>query len=212
MDHNAEIAAAAKSVLAPMGCKRKGRSRTWLDDHGWWVGVVEFQPSGWSKGSYLNVSASYLWKPPFAQSTWSFDALIGPRPWHDAVERESFMGKAMGLASIACATLTTLRGHHRTIALTADWLQAQWNGRNPWQNYHLGMAFGLSGRVESGRHHFRIGVDPVSQVEWAKALSRESEAFAALIEDQSAFKNAVLERIQATRKALKLPPIGVLEL
>src|SRR5689334_1392764 len=109
MDHNAEIAAAAKAVLAPMGFRRKGRSRIWLDDHGWWVGVVEFQPSGWSRGSYLNVAASYLWKPAFAQSDWSFDAIVGARPWQEAIQSESFMGKAMALASIARDGLTSLR-------------------------------------------------------------------------------------------------------
>lgn len=36
-------------VLAPLGVRRRSRSRTWLDDHGWWLGIVEFQPSagGW---------------------------------------------------------------------------------------------------------------------------------------------------------------------
>ena len=55
--HNRIIARAAKRRLEPLGCLQKGRSRTWIDDHGWWIGVVEFQPSGWSKGSYLNVGA-----------------------------------------------------------------------------------------------------------------------------------------------------------
>jgi hypothetical protein len=50
-DHNKEIALAAKRVLAPLGCVRKGRSRIWLDDHGWWIGVIEFQPGRWSKAA-----------------------------------------------------------------------------------------------------------------------------------------------------------------
>jgi hypothetical protein len=33
----------------------------WLDDHTWWLVVVEFQPSSWSQGSYLNVGAMWLW-------------------------------------------------------------------------------------------------------------------------------------------------------
>jgi hypothetical protein len=53
--HDRIIADAAKAALGPLGFKRKGRSRTWLADHGWWLTVVEFQPSAWSKGSYLNV-------------------------------------------------------------------------------------------------------------------------------------------------------------
>src|SRR5260370_1356446 len=57
------IAEVAKQILAPLGVKRKGRSRTWLDDHGWWLGIVEFQPSGWDAGSYLNVGPMFLWQP-----------------------------------------------------------------------------------------------------------------------------------------------------
>src|SRR6202000_1719294 len=38
----------------PLGLERRGRSRTWIDDQRWYAIVVEFQPSGFSKGSYLN--------------------------------------------------------------------------------------------------------------------------------------------------------------
>ena len=40
---------------------QKGRSRVWRDDRGWWLGIVEFQPSGWTRGSYLNVGVNWLW-------------------------------------------------------------------------------------------------------------------------------------------------------
>jgi hypothetical protein len=209
MDHNGEIAAAAKSVLAPLGCIRKGRSRTWLDDNGWWVGVIEFQPSSWSKGSYLNVGASYMWKPAFAQSYWSFDAGLGPRPWHDAAEGESFSGKATELAHIARETLVALRKNHRTIASAAYWLESEGFEGTLWREYHLGMAFGLSGRVDAARHYFRLVIDASTEAEWVEALGRESAAFSALLEDRDAFKSAVLRRIQETRSAKKLQPVDI---
>lgn len=59
--HDRIIADAAKSALGPCGFRRKGRSRTWIADHGWWATVVEFQPSYCSKGCYLNVAAHWLW-------------------------------------------------------------------------------------------------------------------------------------------------------
>src|SRR6185295_17783420 len=55
------IAAEAKRVLAPLGVIRKGRSRSWIDDHGWWLINVEFQPSNHAKGFYLNVGEQHLW-------------------------------------------------------------------------------------------------------------------------------------------------------
>nr|WP_326184943.1 hypothetical protein [uncultured Oscillibacter sp.] len=56
------IRQAAREALAPMGLFQKGSSRIWLDDNGWFLTVVEFQPSAWSQGAYLNVGASFLWE------------------------------------------------------------------------------------------------------------------------------------------------------
>src|SRR5262249_16802956 len=60
--HSTLITRSARSMLRPLGLMQKGRSRTWLDDHGWWLCVVEFQPSAWSRGSYLNVGCCWLWQ------------------------------------------------------------------------------------------------------------------------------------------------------
>lgn len=49
--HSKIINKLAKDTLKPIGVLRKGQSRTWLDDNGWWVTVIEFQPFSWSKGT-----------------------------------------------------------------------------------------------------------------------------------------------------------------
>ena len=43
------------------GLHPKG-SRIWIDDCGWYLIIVEFQPSGYAKGTYLNLAIHYLWK------------------------------------------------------------------------------------------------------------------------------------------------------
>lgn len=71
INHNDKIInQAAKSVLKPMGLFQKGQSRVWIDDNDWFLIVVEFQPSNWDKGSYLNVAVNYLWNK---QEYLSFD-------------------------------------------------------------------------------------------------------------------------------------------
>jgi len=62
-EHDKILQAVARTILRPHGLTQKGRSRTWLDDHGWWLIVVEFQPSAWSRGAYLNVGAMWLFHP-----------------------------------------------------------------------------------------------------------------------------------------------------
>ena len=70
MDHNKLIASAAKDALTPLGLKRQGKSRIWYDDHGWWSIVVEFQPSSWSRGTFLNVGVCWHL---YEQAHWSFN-------------------------------------------------------------------------------------------------------------------------------------------
>jgi hypothetical protein len=211
MDHNNDIAAAAKSVLAPLGCVRKGRSRVWLDDHGWWVGVIEFQPSGFSKGSYLNVAASYMWTPRTNQSAWTFDALImNSKPWR-AVVGESFSTQAMELAVMARAALAELREKHRALAVAADWLASKELRGTLWHEYNLGVAFGLAGSMERARRYFQLVVDPSPKSQWIEALAHESQNFAALVDDPVAFRAAVLRRVQETRFARKLRPLDLRE-
>lgn len=60
--HQKIINAAAKKILAPEGLFRVGSSRTWIDDNGYFVIQIEFQPSLYDKGSYLNVGISFLWE------------------------------------------------------------------------------------------------------------------------------------------------------
>ncbi|TGQ53638.1 DUF4304 domain-containing protein [Mesorhizobium sp. M1C.F.Ca.ET.193.01.1.1] len=59
-EHGRIIASQAKIALQPAGFRRNGRSRVWIADRGFWLSVVEFQPSSWSKGTYLNVAVHWL--------------------------------------------------------------------------------------------------------------------------------------------------------
>lgn len=65
--HAKIINAVAKRILAPLGFFRKGSSRVWLQDNGWFLTVVEFQPSAYSKGTYLNVAMNFLWGKPLSE-------------------------------------------------------------------------------------------------------------------------------------------------
>ena len=60
--HNNIINAAAKKILVPEGLFRVGSSRRWIDDNGYFVVQIEFQPGAYDKGSYLNVGISFLWE------------------------------------------------------------------------------------------------------------------------------------------------------
>jgi hypothetical protein len=53
---------AGRGYLTPIGVKQMSRSpRFWTADRGWCLINIEFQPSGYSVGSYLNVGLQHLW-------------------------------------------------------------------------------------------------------------------------------------------------------
>ena len=59
--HNKIIKSVCKEILLPVGIFQKGTSRVYFDDNGYFLTMIEFQPSSWSCGTYLNIGLSFLW-------------------------------------------------------------------------------------------------------------------------------------------------------
>ena len=58
---NRIIKEVCKEILLPLGIFQKGTSRVYIDDNGYFFTIIEFQPSSYSKGTYLNVALCFLW-------------------------------------------------------------------------------------------------------------------------------------------------------
>ena len=63
-----------KDTLLPLGVFQKGTSRIYIDDNGYFFTVIEFQPSGVAKGTYLNIALHFLWNE---RDYFSFDVPFG---------------------------------------------------------------------------------------------------------------------------------------
>ena len=59
--HNQTIKKLCKDILLPLGVFQKGTSRIYIDDNGYFFTVIEFQPSEFAKGIYLNIALHFLW-------------------------------------------------------------------------------------------------------------------------------------------------------
>ena len=60
--HEEIIKRVCKEILLSNGLFQKGSSRIYLDDNGYFFTHIEFQPSSWGRGSYLNIGICFLWK------------------------------------------------------------------------------------------------------------------------------------------------------
>jgi len=205
--HTKIIADAAKRNLSPIGLTRKGRSRIWLDDRGWYVTVVEFQPSGLSKGSYLNVGAHFLW-------VWSegisFDFGYRLNGFVAFEANESFVAEIEQLAVAAAKEVERLRSVLVNTAIVAEIVPPNPHPTS-WSTYHKAMSLALSSVTNEATALFTGLAKPA--FEWCHTESGRSheieraakcKVLARKLRDPVSFRAAIIELIAAHRKSLHL--------
>ncbi|MFD9127049.1 hypothetical protein [Kitasatospora sp. NPDC059571] len=134
------ITSAARESLKPLGLAQRGRSRLWIDDHGWWLGVVEFTPP-WTAGSGLHVGAMWLWHD-VDQLAFHVDAVrVGSELFRT---EDQFTPLALELSRQTAANVTALSERFQSLPNVARYLTSRpvrqgflWDGfdagsRLPW--------------------------------------------------------------------------------
>jgi len=199
-EHGKLIAAAARAALAPLGCRRKGQSRVWFSDERFWYILIEFQPSAWSKGTYLNVTPIWLFLRP-----WGGEAAHRVSNYITFESSSQFGPLIEQAAQRVAAEVVSLRAKFRT---PAD-LHRFFAGNPSWSGniYRAAITGGLVGDFALARQLFaRVGaLDPAKQGSRFKDIREECATMAGLLDDPAAYRSAILERIAARRQKLGLP-------
>lgn len=186
-NHNKIINAAARQELKPLGLKRKGSSRVWLGDFGWRVIQVEFQPSSWSKGSYLNFGIAWLL---FEKSHLSFD--VGYRidtPFIEYKTDDQFEPAATEMVRRAASEVTKLREKFDSLASATEHFRDD-DLASPWSRYYAGVIFGLSGMVAESRDCFQEVANMDARYDWQKGLVYRAKDLMDLLGDEDQFKQS----------------------
>lgn len=197
--HTRLVTTAARQFLRPLGVRQRGRSRTWLDDHGWWLVVIEFQPSSWSKGSYLNVGAMWLW---YEKDFFSFDdgyRVEGFTPFQDEAQFSHF---AEGLAKRAAEEVQRYRSRYPSVHAAAQHLAV--NSHGFWSSFHAGVACGLSGQPAAARRFFEAVASTDDDSEWVQAAASLAREYCGDLEDPARFQHRIKEVVLRTRRLLRL--------
>jgi hypothetical protein len=198
------ITAAGKRHFAPLGVTQKGRSRSWVDDHGWWLGIIEFQPSSYSKGSYLNVAVMWLWN---VADHFAFDIVQRIDGYVPYVSDSEFAPEADRLAELAVVQLTEFRRKFYGAASTATYLRATM-GSSVNDCLNAGMAYGLAGNRDAALPFLKRYVAHEDNRIWA--IQKRAEV-ATLLSQPNAetTRLAIEDKVRSCRQALRLPPMGV---
>jgi hypothetical protein len=190
-----------------MGLFQKGRSRTWLDDRGWWVGVVEFQPSSWARGSYLNVGCMWLWG---AKDYISFDEGYRVERFLEFRNEMQFEAQAKSLAERAALEVARYRKLFPNVhEVCVHYLRQKPTGF--WPNFHAAVACALAGEGDEARRHFKQVADwDAGNREWFIKEQAEARFLSAIVDDVARFRAVVAERVHLARKLQKLPILKTL--
>jgi hypothetical protein len=200
-EHGRLIAAAAKAALAPLGCVRKGQSRVWYSDQRYWVIAVEFQPSGWSKGSYLNIHIAWLWKESrgYAHSYRPVDFL----PFSNA---EQFAPLISEMAAVAAREVSSLRKRLKSFSDICTYI-IESTPRDCWHDYHTAVASGLARDFTTAHEYFeRLAAWSTHGYAWEDTLKKDSAALAAIVDQPGVFRSAILSIIEKRRELMRLLP------
>jgi SAM-dependent methyltransferase len=123
----------------------------WIDDHGWWLGVVEFTPPR-AAGSGLYVGAMWLWHD-VDHLAFHVDAVrTGPELFRT---EDQFTPLALDLGRQAAANVTALREKFPALPDVARYLTSRPVRRGfLWDSFDAGIAAALIGDPEMARAHF----------------------------------------------------------
>lgn len=206
-EHDHLIAAAAKAALAPIGCFRSRRSRLWLSDNRYWAVMVEFQPSSFSKGCYLNVGASWLW---YEKKRGGLNFNVGYRvddagfiPFESAAQ---FRPLIDAMAARAALEVQRIQMKFSSIDAISRYLNSDLN-TTILDLFHAAVAAGLNGETQSARSSFeRLLALPMS-FEWQSELRAKAAELTVAINDLNKFRYAVADIIKSRRLAAGLPSI-----
>ena len=151
-EHSKIINKVAKQFLKPDGIERKGQSRTWLDDNGWFTTVVEFQPFKDRQGTCINIGVNFHW---YVKNYWSFDIGYRESNFIDFKEENQFTQEVEKLSKTALnkvldyrEKLSNLENSKQTI------LKHEFTSENLWGSYHKGIICGLSGDIDNLNFYF----------------------------------------------------------
>lgn len=198
MDHNKLINAAAKKALLPLGLRQQRKSRIWYDDRGWWAIVVEFQPSSWSRGSYLNVAVSWML---YEHDHWTFD--IGGRMegFQSAEEGHDFETAINLIAANAADAVLGYRERFLTLDQMYEHYRLTIERHGGWPDYHAGILAGLRNDWASAEQHFSYVLASPASTTWGRALQFRCQDLMRLMEQPKFFRDSVMGVVLRCRSA-----------
>jgi hypothetical protein len=200
-DHNRLLKKIAGERLLPHGFFQEGRSRTFLYDNGWWTIMVEFQPSSFSKGTYLNIGLDFNFYPrDFLAFTYGYRE----KRFESAENEEQFEKLIISCCEYAIKKVETLKNKFHSVHSATKAFKKESTG-SAQNNFDLGILYGLGGKIARAKRYLLKIIQ--EKPEHEHEIDRQNYAYQAIewLEDNALFQENVKQLIRKTREMKKLP-------
>ncbi len=206
-EHTKIINKTARKIFKEYGIIRKGQSRTWLDDNGWFTTVIEFQPSSWSRGTYLNVGVCFHW---YAQDFLSFDIGYREAGYCEYKNETQFTPVVTKYIQQALEKVLSYRENFADLERAEETIFAYDFESYTWECYHKAVILGLNNKSQESEHYFNLILEEKDYLEefnspipWLLELKDEVKQLKLALHNNE-FKNTINKIIAISRKLKKL--------
>ena len=207
--HTKIINNVAKQILKPEGLVRKGQSRTWYHDQGWFTTVVSFEPSKSRRGAYLSLGVNFHW---YEKEYFSYDIGGREKVFEEFTTEAQFTPKIEEMVNFALTKVFFYSEKLSTLTTAKPFiLSHQFTSDSLWGNYHRGVASGLLGDVDNSKIYLLalLNYQDERNIPWIIDLKTKTQELVDLVDRTKDFNLHVHEIITKTRAKKKLKEVEV---
>lgn len=207
IDHNKLLKKIAKERLKDYRITQKGQSRVFLQDNGWYNIMIEFQPSSWSKGTYLNIGVDFNF---FPREYPAFEYESRQKNFVEFKNQEQFEQTVNDLCNFTITKVEELNSKFQDFSMALKTMTSI-SLNNEWNLYNLAIINAVNGYFELSKQQLNKIIAISAKFDWQVKRQEQVEKLIDSLSDKDNFKRIFLELIAEAREMKKLPKTDIEE-
>ena len=201
IDHNKLLKKIAKERLKPYGIFQKGQSRTFLYDRGWFTIVIEFQPSSWSKGTYLNIGVDFNFYP---RDNFAFGFGYREKGFEEFKDEEQYTKLVNELCDLTIKRVQELNENFIDIWTALKTSDTE-NESNIWRIYEVAILNAVASNIDDARKLLTIVSKTKCEYDWQIERKKLTDELLDWLAESPVSLDKIKNIIIETRELKKLP-------
>ena len=201
IDHNKVLKKIAKERLKPYGIFQQGQSRTFLYDKGWFTIVIEFQPSSYSKGTYLNIGVDFNFYP---RDYFAFGYGYREKGLDEYIDEEQFRKSVNDLCDLTIKRVQELDLKFQDIWTALKTAEKE-KGDDTWRLYEVAILNAMTSNFEKAKKQLNQVSNEKCEYNWEIQRKQLTDELINWTFDSPTFLENIKNLITQTRQLKKLP-------